>query len=313
MFFRWLMIIPQKLKILLVREAHLKFGRDAIAPILAEKEAEYAALEKEKPGMFASKEKKQAHVQQLGEAAETLRLLRNGIAQLDRVEPHIRRMVEEEAESVLRSTSPAYLQALASRKHREDWITCLERFGEKVYGLKQALGNVRNMACSGYQREQQSYSQATVQAFMLAISAGKKVEEEVKFANKISDVQEKLLLDSGFTTVALPKLKEVAFSQWVAMISNMALAEAQQQFDQIISEAREIYEEGLPQMRAQAEAATVAQGEAIMGFARQRLEEMRLAVIPEINLEETEESVADSERMLNELSRASVLGRLPTL
>ncbi|MBI3886015.1 MAG: hypothetical protein HY302_09845 [Opitutae bacterium] len=307
------MPIPPKLKILLVREAHLKFGRDAIAPLLGEKEAEYQALEKARPGLFASKEKKLAHEQQLAEAMETLRLLRNGIAQLDRVEPHLKRMVEEEAESHLRATSPAYLTALAARQHREDWIKCLERFGEKVYGLKQALGNVRNMACSGYQREAQSYSQATVQAFMLAISAGKKVEEEVKFANRISDVQEKTLLESGFKTVALPKLKEIAFSQWVALISNMPLAEAQQQFDQIIGEARKLYEEGLPQMREQAEAAHHSQGEVIMGFARQRLEEMRLAIVPEINLEETEESVASSERMLNEMSRASVLGRLPTI
>ena len=155
------MAIPLKLKILLVRETHLKFGRDAIAPMLAEKEAEYQALEKDKPGMFASKEKKQAHLQQLAEAMETLRLLRNGIAQLDRVEPHIKRMVEEEAESFLRASSPAYLTALATRQHREDWIKCLDRFGEKVYGLKQALGNVRNMACSGYQREAQSFSQAS--------------------------------------------------------------------------------------------------------------------------------------------------------
>lgn len=307
------MTIPHKLEILLVREAHLKFGRAAIAPLLAEKEAEFFALEKAKPGMFATKEKKQAHLQEVAEANETLRLLRNGIAQLDRVEPHIQHMVEEEAESVLRANSPAYLAALAARQHREDWIKCLERFGEKVYGLKQALGNVRNMACSGYQREQQSYSQATVQAFMLAIAAGKKVEEEVKFANKISDVQEKTLLDSGFKAVALPKLKEVAFSQWVALISNMALAEAQQQFDQIISEARQLYEVGLPQMREQAEAADAAQGEVIMGFARQRLEEVRMSIVPEINLEETEESVADSERLLNAISRASVLGRLPTI
>lgn len=307
------MVIPLKLKILLVRETHLKFGRDAIAPMLAEKEAEYQALEKDKPGMFASKEKKQAHLQQLAEAMETLRLLRNGIAQLDRVEPHIKRMVEEEAESFLRASSPAYLTALATRQHREDWIKCLDRFGEKVYGLKQALGNVRNMACSGYQREAQSFSQATVQAFMLAIAAGKKVEEEVKFANRISDVQEKTLLESGFKTIALPKLKEVAFSQWVALISNMALAEAQQQFDQIIAEARILYEEGLPQMREQAEAADTSQGEAIMGFAHQHLEEMRMSIVPEINLEETEENVAASERMLNEMSRASVLGRLPTI
>lgn len=307
------MAIPIKLKILLIREAHLKFGRDAIVPVLAEKEAELLALDKDKPGMFASKEKKQAHVQALADAHETLRLLRNGIAQLDRVEPHIKRMVEEEAETTLRSNSPAYLQALAARKHREDWNNCLDRFGEKVYGLKQALGNVRNMACSGYQLVQQSYSQATVQAFMLAISAGKKVEEEVKFANRISDVQEKMLKESGISTVALPKLKEIAFSQWVALISNMPIAEAQQQFDQIITQVRELYEIGLPQLREQSEATETAQGEEIMGFARDFYEQLRLGILSEINLEETEESVADSERMLNELSRSSVLGRLPTI
>ena len=50
-----------------------------------------------------------------------------------------------------------------------------------------------------------------------------------------------------------------------------------------------------------------------MGFASRFLEQLRLGIVAEINLEETEENVADSERMLNELSRSSVLGRLPTI
>lgn len=307
------MSISHKLKNLLIREAHLKFGREAITPVLAEMESELLALGKDKPGMFASKEIKKTHLDQVVAVQETLRVLRIGLAQLDRVEPHINRLVEEESETNLRATSPAYLQALAARKHREDWINCLERFGLEIFGLKQALGNVRNMACSGYHREHQSYSQATVQAFLLAISSGKKVEEEVKFANRISDIQNKILQESGINTVALPKLKEVIFSQWVALISNMPLAEAQQEFDQIITQASELYETGLPQLRAQSETADAAQGEEINSFALHYLEQIRLEIVPEVNPEETEKSVADSERMLTEMSRKSVLGRLPTI
>jgi len=305
------MDIPTNLKDLLLREAHLKASRDAITPALQEQEVNLARLQEHKPGLFTSKAQREEYQLELGETLEALQLLRRGIGQLERVEKHIRRLLLEAGENQLREAHPDYLRALAIRESRTDWANCLKRFGEKVHNLTQALGNVRNMVCSGYKSDQQVYSQGAVQAFMLAINAGKQVEDEVKFANRIAEMQEKLLAETGLHAVPLPRLREVSYSQWVALISNMSLVEAQQQFDQIIAESKQISQDGLPELRYQTELATANQEEALQGYVESYLDEMRFFALLEVNPDETEASVADSERMLEDLARNSVLGRLP--
>src|SRR6185369_12770788 len=185
---------------LLVREAHLRLGRDQLAPILAEKEAELQSVQSHKPAMllFSPKEKRDAYVAQVAEAQETVRLLRTGIEQLDRVEPHLRKLVHDEIEDLLRASCPEYVEALAAREQKADWRRCLERFAERMHEFVQALGNARNMACTGYARATQAYSQSAVQAFVIAITAAQKVEAEVQFANKVADAQAKMFQESGF-------------------------------------------------------------------------------------------------------------------
>ncbi len=306
------MDIPKNLQDLLIREAHLKVGRDAIVPALMEQEGRLQQVQKAKPGLFASKAAREEHQHRLAEVTEAMQLLRNGLAQLDRVEPHIKKMVFEAAEDHMRASNAQYLRALAVRESRADWVNCLQRFGEKVLTLTKALGNVRNMVCAGYSRDSQAFSQAALQAFMVAIGAGRKVEDEIKFANRISEGQEKLLKEVGFHAVALPRLKEVNYSQWIALISNMALAEAQQQFDQIINESKELLDQGLPELKLQSDIAMSNQDSALEGYVQRFLEEARNEIIPLVNSEETEASVADSEKMLQEQAKMSVHGRLTT-
>ena len=305
------MELSPTLQDLLIREAHLRAGREAITQALTEQLAELKRTEAAKPGMFAPKAQRDIHQKKIADINEVLAMLQKGIDQLDRVEPHIKRLLYEAGEDYLRNAHPAYVRALAIRESRADWQLCMRRFGEKVFAFTQALGNVRNMATSGYQQEQQVYSQAAVQAFLLAISHGRKVEDEIKFANKIAAAQEELLRETDMHAVALPKIREVSFSQWVALISNMALAEAQQQFDLLIAEAKALYEEGIPQLQQQTELAVSNQDTALVTFVERALDELRVMIRPYINPEETEKSVAESEEMLEQLGRNSVLGRLP--
>lgn len=305
-------MIPGRIRDLLVREAHLHLGREAIAPVLVEHESRLQEWRARKPGLFASAATKAAHTAEGAELEEALALLRTGIAQLDRVEPHIRRLVLEAAEDHCREHHPDYLRALAIRERRADWDRCLQRFAEKLYGFTQALGNARNMATSGYHWERQNYSQSTLQAFLLAIQTGRQVEDEVTFANDIVDVQQSLLAQASLPATALPKLRAVNFSQWVAMISNLPLAEAQVQFDEISADAKKLSDETLPQLYAQAQLADASQSEALHGYVMRVLESLRGSIGPFVNPDDTEANVADSERMLAELARNSVLGRLPT-
>lgn len=304
------MALPLKIRDLLVREAHLRLGREAILPVLEAQRAARAELAKKKPGLFAAREAKEAFARELAEADESLRLLGNGMAQLDRVEPHIRKLVIEAAEDHCRENHPEYLRALAVRAHRADWDRCFVRFGEKVYGLTQALGNVRNMATSGYERARQMYSQGALQAFLIAIEAAKALEQEICFANDVADVQARLLRDTRMDAMELPRLRNVSYSPWIAMLSSVPLAEAQPQFDRIIAELKAVFEQTIPALREQVRLADASQGHALDSYVLRVLEAMREEAATLVRPEETEESVADSERMLGELAKKSALGRL---
>jgi hypothetical protein len=305
--------IPRELQNLLIREAHLRLGREQLAPILAAKEAELQAVLAAKPKLlaFSSKEKRTDYEAQLAEAQETVALVRDGVEQLDRVEPHIRRLVRDAVEDLLRSSCPEYLEALAARLQREDWRRCLERFAARVHEFLQALGNARNMACTGYARATQAYSQSAVQAFVIAIATAHKVESEVVFANKIAETQSRMFAQSGFEAVQpLPRLRVVGYAVWVSAIGSRSLAEAQVQFESLIADTRQLYETGIAELLAQAEAADQAQGTAIENYLEAVWTQLRGEIAPLVNPADTERSVADSEAMVVALGKQTALGRL---
>jgi len=304
--------ISRKLEDLLIREAHLQLSRSQLAPALAEQEAALRAVVDAKPALlaFQAKEKRQTYEARLAEAKETVQMLRDGVAQLDRVEPHIRRMLRDEIEDLLRAACPEYLQALAARQQKEDWRRCIQRFATRVYEFLQALGNARNMACTGYTRDRQVFSQAAVQGFVVAIAAAEKVEAEVAFANRIADLQERMFRECGLDAPPLPLLKDTTYAVWVSTISSRALGEAQLQFDTIIADVRRLYEEGIPQLLTQAEAADQGHGSLIDNFLTTAWEQLREEVAVFVAPADTEASVASTERMLVELAKSTVHGRL---
>jgi hypothetical protein len=307
--------LDEKLKTLLVREAHLRLSREQLRPIWANKEAELRAVQSSKPTFLPvmGRRAKEEYLGRLATAQETVRILRNGLEVVERCEPHIKKMIEEEIENVLRNQCEEYVQALAARRQKDDWVRCLDRFAAMIFEFTRSLGNVRNVACSGYTRDTKVYSQAAVQAFMLAITAAQKVEAEIKFANKISSEQQRMLKENGFDTRPLPRLPETGYAVWVSKISSLPLAEAQVQFDQLIEQTKKLYETGIPELRGQADNVEVSQGNEIHNFLLAAWEQFRAEVAPEIFSGDTESNVAQTERMLVASARMSVLGRLETL
>jgi hypothetical protein len=304
--------ISRKLEDLLIREAHLRLSRAELTPALTEQEAEVERIVKARPTLLSiqAKEKRDAYEAQLVEVRETAKMLRDGIAQLGRVEPHIRRMLRDEVEDLLRVACPEYVQALAAREQKEDWKRCLSRFAQRIHDFLQALGSARNMACTAYARDRQVFSQAAMQGFVLAIGCAEKVEIEVRFANRIAELQQKMFLESGLEAPALPQLPTTAFSTVVSAIASVSLTEAQLRFDAIIAEVRDLYEKSIPQMVAQADTADNGHGSLIDNFLNLAWDQLREEVAPLVRPEDTEANVASTERMLIEHARGTVHGRL---
>jgi hypothetical protein len=119
--------------------------------------------------------------------------------------------------------------------------------------------------------------------------------------------------DSGFGDLpSLPRLREVNYAVWVTSISGTSLAEAQVQFDALIADTKELHETGLTGLLAQAQLAEESQDTAVNNFLEAAWEQLRGDIAPLINPEETEENVAETEKMIVEAARAGVLGRLST-
>jgi hypothetical protein len=171
------------------------------------------------------------------------------------------------------------------------------------------LGNVRNVACSGYARKSNAYSQNAGQAFQLAIDAAQRVEEEVVFANKISDARSRIFIASGFKARPLPKLQSTGFAAWVARISALPLAEAQVQFDQLFEQTKKLYEIGLPELHAQAEAIDGAQTNEVHSSLFVLWEQFRAQLAPEIFPGDTERIIEETAKLLPDNAGNTVAGR----
>lgn len=294
------MNLPPLLQELLVREAHLKLSRDAILPALAREEEAIAGLERQRPGLLSTQARREAHEQELAKLRRRRDLLQAGREQLEKVEAQVARRLMDAAEEYCRAQHPEYVQALVIRQHQADWLHWLERFTGKVADLTRALGNLRNMVCAGYQREQHTYSPFAIQALPPASAGARDVEEEIKFANRIAALQEQVLAEVGVQAPALPRLPEADYSRRVDEIMLMPLAAAQVEFDHIIADVKRLQAEGIPLLREQANDAGHSQDEIIDGFVAQRVGEMRAAAAPLVRPEDTDASVADSERLFEE-------------
>lgn len=292
--------LDSKLKDLLVREAHLRMSRAQLMPVWSQKEAELRAILVAKPAFWPvfSRRKREDYEARLAEVQQVLDIFRDGMNVLDRLEPEIKRQITEAIEDILRAERPEYVEALAALKQKEEWVRCVERFTARVHEFASQLGNVRNIACSGYAKKSHAYSKGAGEAFQRAIEAAQKLEEEIALANKIAEARARVFLANGFKSRPLPKMAPTGFAAWVAKISALPLSEAQGQFDQLCEQTKKLYEHGLPEIRGNADALDSQQTAEVHGALFAIWEQFRAQVAPEIFPGDTERVIEETEKML---------------
>lgn len=296
---------------LLFREAHLKLARQRIGPEYTSSQAEVRAVQATRsPFDVVIPSRRHRYDARLAAAADAARAMRERIDLLDRCLVHVTRKTEDAIERVLREACPEYVNALAARRQKEDWLRCLERFGSRIFELTRALGNVRNLACSGYDRHAGDYSAGALQAFIVAHIAAEAVEEEVKFANRIADAQQRIFRTSGIVTRALPRIAEPGFAAWVDQIKGLRLAEAQEEFDRLIERTRRLRETGIGELRLQSDQVEQAQETDIHNFLLRAWEQFRAEIAPQVFSGDTERVVNETAQLLAAEARLSVTGRL---
>jgi hypothetical protein len=303
--------LERTLRDLLFREAHLKLARQKIGPEYTSKEAEVRAVKATRsPFDLVIPSRKHTFNARLTAATDAARAMRDRIDLLERCQAHVTRKTEDAIERLLRDSCPEYVNALAARRQKEDWLRCLERFGTKIFELTRSLGNVRNLACSGYDRNAGDYSVGALQAFTVAFAAAEGVEEEVRFANQIATAQQRIFRENGIDTRALPTIEETGFAQWVNRIKGLRLAEAQGEFDKLIERTRQVHESGIGELRTQADQVEHEQDTDIHNFLMVAWEQFRGEIAAQVFSGDTERVVNETAQMLEAEARLSVTGRL---
>jgi hypothetical protein len=291
--------IDPKLKDLLLREAHLRLSREQLTPVWNEKEAALRAVQTAKPVFLPvfSRRKRGEYETQLAAAQEVVAVLRQGLEVIDRIEPHVQAAIEAEIENILRADRPEYAQALAALRQREEWSGCLDRFAGQIFEFTRSLGNLRNLACSGYSSHAHVYSPNTVQAFALVGQAARKIEEEAECANGISDAQVRVFVANGFNLRSLPRVAQTDYAPWITRISVLPLVDAQVQFDLLIERTKTLYETGIPEMRAQATRIAAQQAAEVRSYLLIVWRQLRAQIAPEIFSGDTERIVTETEKL----------------
>ena len=218
-----------------------------------------------------SKQKRRDYETRFGEAQQVAVVLRQGVKVLDRVEAELKKQITAELEVMLSAERPGYAEALATLRQRDDWLACVARFAAGVNDFASQLGNARNLACSGYARKSNSYSQNAGQAFQLTVDAAQKIDEAAVSANKISDARTRAFVERGFKSRPLPKLEPTGFA-------------------------------------ADGEAADRHQTAEVHRALFDRWEQFRAAVAPEIYPGDTGRIVAETEAWLNQAAAPAAIG-----
>lgn len=71
-------------------------------------------------------------------AVESLAALNQGLQNVAAAQPRIRAWVEDDLETFLRDSQPAYVQGLATHRFGADWQRALVRFDQRACGLRSA-------------------------------------------------------------------------------------------------------------------------------------------------------------------------------
>lgn len=287
--------LPVRLRDLLKREVCLEITRAHIETALRQVQAEAEELRKTRPPflfLHAKPTRSEFQTREAG-ANESLAALGQGLQQVAAAQPRLRSWVEDDLETFLRDGQPAYVLGLATHRFPDDWQRAVLRFDQRVAGLRAALGVVQVTLGAVPAGVVLSAHASAFECLMPARQWGALLDYEFQFFNRLAD-QQRRALEMGADT--LKRQPEPAFGpqigQWARMEAagvRRLVAELLTQLDLAAAEARSAYV---------AEASLAGGGAAARSFVYPLWEALRQLMRLEINPDEVEALVAETERMV---------------
>ena len=287
--------LPVRLRDLLKREVCLEITRAHIETALHQVQAEAEELRKTRPPflfLHAKPTRSDFQTREAG-ASESLAALSLGLTQVVAAQPRLRSWVEDDLETFLRDGQPAYLMGLSTHRFPDDWQRGVLRFDQRVAGFRAALGLVQATLSAVPTGMLLAAHAGAFECLMPARQWGALLDYEYMFFNRVADTQRRAL-ELGSDT--LRRQPEPQFGpqvgQWARLDADAVrrlVSELLTRLDRSAMEARAAYA---------AEAALAGGGSAARSFVYPLWEALRQLMRLEINPEEVEALVAETERMV---------------
>lgn len=288
--------LPVRLRDLLKREVCLDVTRAHIEAALRQVQSEAEELRKTRPPFLFLHAKPTRSEFQLREAGanETLAALTKGLQQVVAAQPRLRSWVEDDLETFVRDSQPAYAFGLATHRFPDDWQRVILRFDQRVAGFRASLGVVQATLSVVPAGVTLAAHGAAFERLVPARQWGALLDYEVLFLNRVAD-QQRRAVDMGHDT--LRRQPDTRFGplvgQWARLDGDTVrhqVAEMLAELDATASVTRAAYV---------AEAALAVGGvAAARSFVHPLWEALRQLMRLEIRPEEVESVVAETERMV---------------
>jgi hypothetical protein len=272
----------------------LDLSRAHIEAALNEVEREAEELKKTRPPFLFLQGKTMRSEFQTREsgAMESLAALNQGLQNVAAAQPRIRAWVEDDLETFLRDSQPAYVQGLASHRFGDDWQRALVRFDQRATGLRSALGHLQ-VALGTVPTGMVLASHAgAFECLMPARQWGALFDYELVFFNRVANAQRRAASLGSDTLKRMPEHQFAAqIARWARMEGEhvrRSMLELRAQLELAIMDAKAVYV---------AEAA-LATGGGGRSFVYPTWEALRQLMRLEIDPNEVESVVAETERMV---------------
>jgi hypothetical protein len=181
-----------------------------------------------------------------------------------------------ELESHVRAVAPAYVRGLTALHHLVEWPEVLSRLEVKLAGFIRALGQARNMATTGYDRQQRAFAPAAREAVDLAIAAARTLDEEVARVNGLADQHQVAVLNTPQAAAVLPRVPVVHFRVRLERVQGLEIAEVQAEFGRILEMCATLEETGLVGLREATTRVATQHGELSRKYLETYLGQLRV-------------------------------------
>jgi|GEM_PF-1911461 len=192
---------PISLKNMLIREAALAFTRQRLTqaiPIAQAHEQEVRATRSPFMVILPTKANQEFRANLEG-SRQTLDVLQKALEKLTAREQQLLSLVSYRLETHLRRSSQEYVNGLASYRYPDDWLRIKTRLEDCSRAYHEPLKTLSALCLSIPAGQTVETHPPCRQLAARAITWGERLEDEVRFINKIADVQRAHTGPGGFT------------------------------------------------------------------------------------------------------------------